>query len=71
MASRKKKVDLPVLTIVEMPKWKTKILDVITSVLFPGEKYFVLTISETGFTTDGKGKYTDDETGIEIDLSSK
>ena len=70
MASRKKKTDLPVLVIVEMPKWKAKIIDVVTSVLFPGEKYFVLTISETGFTTNGKGKYTDDKTGVEIDLSN-
>jgi hypothetical protein len=69
VASRKKK-DLPVFTVVDMPKWKTKILDVITSVLFPGQRYFVITLNETGFTTNGKGKYKDTGTGVEIDLSN-
>lgn len=65
---RKKKVELPVFTIVDMPKWKAKIVNVITRILFPGEKYFLITISQTGFTTDGKGKYTDEKTGLTIDL---
>ena len=66
--AKKKKVELPVFAIVDMPKWKAKIVDIVTSILFPGEKYFVLTIQGTGFTSDGKGKYKDDETGVEIDL---
>jgi hypothetical protein len=65
----KKKKDLPVFAIVEMPKWKAKIVDVVTSILFPGEKYFVLTIHETGMTTNQKGKYTDDK-GNTVDLSN-
>jgi hypothetical protein len=65
---RKKKEQLPVLAIVEMPAWKAKIIDIVTSILFPGEKYFVLTISETGFTSNGKGKYTDDK-GVTVDVS--
>jgi hypothetical protein len=48
-----------------MPKWKSRILDVITSILFPGEKYFVLTINETDFTYDGT-HYYDLETGEKI-----
>ena len=52
--ARKKKSDLPVFAIVTMPKWKSKILDVIVGILFPGELYFVLTIQETGMTTNGK-----------------
>ena len=48
----KKKQDLPVFAIVDMPKWKAKIIDVVTSILFPGEKYFVITIHETGFTSN-------------------
>ena len=65
--ARKKKVDLPVFAIVDMPKWKAKIIDVVTSILFPGEKYFVLTIHTTHMTTDGKGKYTDDKwTTVEL-----
>lgn len=70
MASRKKKADLPVFTIVDMPKWKAKICDIVTSILFPGEQYFVLTITKTSFTTDGKGKYTDEKTGLTVDLSN-
>lgn len=66
---RKKKEQLPVLAIVEMPKWKERIIDVVTSILFPGEKYFVLTIKETGMTSDGKGKYTDDR-GVTVDVSN-
>ena len=62
---KKKKQSLPVFSIVEMPKWKSRILDVITSVLFPGEKYFVLTINETDFTYDGT-HYYDLETGEKI-----
>jgi hypothetical protein len=65
----KKKQDLPVFAIVDMPNWKAKIIDVVTSILFPGEKYFVLTIVETGMTSNGKGKYTDDR-GISVDLSN-
>ena len=65
--ARKKKVDLPVFAIVDMPKWKANIIDVVTSILFPGEKYFVLTIHTTHMTTDGKGKYTDDK-GTTVEL---
>ena len=67
--AKKKKEELPVFTIVDMPKWKAKIVDVVTSILFPGQKYFVLTMSGTGYTTDGKGKYTDKKTGLTVDLS--
>jgi hypothetical protein len=70
MTTKKKKEELPVFTVVDMPKWKAKIVDIVTSILFPGEQYFVLTITKTGFTSDGKGKYTDDKTGVEIDLSN-
>ena len=65
--ARKKKQKLPVFAIVDMPKWKAKIIDVVTSILFPGEKYFVLTIHTTHMTTDGKGKYTDDK-GTTVEL---
>jgi len=64
----KKKKDLPVFAVVDMPKWKAKIIDVVTSILFPGEKYFVITIHETGLTSDGKSKYTDKKTGLTIDV---
>ena len=65
----KKKNDLPVFVVVEMPQWKTKIIDVITSALFPGQKCFVLAVNKTHMTTNGKGKYTDDR-GVSVDLSS-
>ena len=70
MTKKKKKEELPVFAIVDMPRWKAKIVDIVTSILFPGEQYFVLTMTTTGFTTDGKGKYKDDKTGVEIDLSN-
>ena len=65
--ARKKKADLPVFAVVDMPKWKAKICDIVVGILFPGEKYFVLTIQNTYMTTDGKGKYTDDR-GITVEL---
>lgn len=68
--AKKKKEELPVFAIVEMPKWKAKICDIVVGMLFPGEKYFVLTITDTGFTSNGKGKYTDDKTGLTVDLSN-
>jgi hypothetical protein len=52
MSKTKKKDALPVFAIVEMPKWKERIIDIVTSILFPGQKYFVLTIQETGMTSD-------------------
>ena len=64
----KKKQDLPVFAIVDMPKWKAKICDIVVGILFPGEKYFVLTITDTGFMSNGKGNYTDTKTGTKIDL---
>lgn len=63
--ARKKKKSLPVFAIVDMPKWKAKIIDVVTSILFPGEKYFVITILETDFEHDGKNYY-DLETGKKV-----
>lgn len=63
--ARKRKAKLPVFRIVEMPKWKSKILDVVTGVLFPGEAYFVLTIDQTDFKYDGE-HYYDIETGNKV-----
>lgn len=65
MSPRKKKEKLPVFAIVEMPKWKAKICDIVVGMLFPGEKYFVLTIQDTEFETDGKSYY-DTETGTKV-----
>ena len=66
--AKKKKVDLPVFTLVDMPKWKSKIIHFFVRILFPGEAYFVVTIQKTGMTSNGKGKYTDDR-GNSVDLS--
>ena len=65
--ARKKKEKLPTFAIIEMPKWKAKICDIVVGLLFPGEKYFVLTIQETPFEYDGKDYY-DLETGKKLDL---
>lgn len=63
----KAKKDLPVFVLIDMPKWKAKILDVMTSILFPGEKYFVITLRNSFMTTNGKGRYTDDR-GVSVDV---
>lgn len=66
--AKKKKVDLPVFALVDMPKWKSKIIHFFVRILFPGEAYFVVTIQKTALTSNGKGKYTDDR-GNSVDLS--
>lgn len=66
--AKKKKVDLPVFALVDMPKWKSKIIHFFVRILFPGEAYFVVTIQKTEMTSNGKGKYTDDR-GNSVDLS--
>jgi len=50
----RKKKDLPIFVVVDMPKWKAKIIDAVTRILFPGEKYFVLTVLETGLKYEDK-----------------
>ena len=60
----KKKKDLPVFTVIELPVWKGKILDFMLKVLRIPGKAWVIGV-ETGFTYDGDS-YTDTTTNTKI-----
>ena len=60
----KKKKDLPVFAVIELPVWKEKILDFMLKVLrIPGQAWVIGV--ETGFTYDGES-YEDTATGIKM-----
>ena len=63
--AKKKKEEVPVFTIVEMPQWKSDVLQYMLKVLNVPGKPFVIAVEDTGFTSDGEN-YTDKETGIKI-----
>ena len=49
----KKKQDLPVFVVVDMPEWKTKILNVMLWFLRIKGQAWVIAVEGTGFTYDG------------------
>jgi len=55
--AKKKKDQLPVFVVVEMPEWKDKVLQFVLKLLFVKGNPYVITIDETGLITDGKGNY--------------
>ena len=61
----KKKQELPVFVVVDMPEWKTKILNVMLWILRIPGKAWVIGVEDTGFTYDGN-YYTDEKTGLKI-----
>jgi hypothetical protein len=61
----KKKQELPVFVVVDMPEWKTKILNAMLWILCIPGKAWVIGVEDTGFTYDGN-HYTDDKTGLKI-----
>jgi hypothetical protein len=61
----KKKQELPVFVVVDMPEWKTKILNAMLWILHIPGKAWVIGVEDTGFTYDGN-YYTDDKTGLKI-----
>ena len=61
----KKKQELPVFVVVDMPEWKTKILNVMLWFLRIKGQAWVIAVEGTGFTYDGD-YYTDDKTGLKI-----
>jgi hypothetical protein len=61
----KKKKDLPVFVVVDMPEWKTKILNAALWLLRIKGRAWVIAVEGTGFTYDGD-YYTDDKTGLKI-----
>ena len=61
----KKKKDLPVFVVIELPAWKSKVLDVMIKILrIPGQAW-VIGVQDTGFNYDGD-YYQDEKTGIKI-----
>jgi hypothetical protein len=61
----KKKKDLPVFVVVDMPNWKSRILDFMLILLRIPGKAWVIGVEGTGFTYDGN-YYTDKETGLKM-----
>ena len=61
----KKKKELPVFVVVDMPEWKTKVLDSMLRLMRIPGKAWVIGVEETGFTYDGD-YYTDTTTNTKI-----
>ena len=63
--AKKKKEDLPVLALVEMPQWKSDVLQVMLRLLHIPGRPVVIAVHDTELTSDGEN-YTDKKTGIKI-----
>ena len=63
--AKKKKQELPVFVVVDMPEWKSKVLDFMLKILRVPGRAWVIGIEETGFTYDGD-YYTDTTTHTKI-----
>jgi hypothetical protein len=61
----KKKLELPVFVVVDMPEWKTKVLTFALRLLRIKGQAWVIAVEGTGFRYDGD-YYTHDETGLKI-----
>lgn len=61
----KKKAELPVFVVVDMPNWKSRILDSMLWILRIPGKAWVIGVEGTGLTYDGD-YYTDKKTGLKI-----
>ena len=63
--AKKKKQELPVFVVIELPAWKSKVLDVMVKILrIPGNAW-VIGVQDTGFNYNGD-YYQDEKTGIKI-----
>ena len=63
--AKKKKEEVPVLALVEMPQWKNDVLQVMLRILRIPGRPVVIAVHDTGLTSDGDN-YTDTETGTKI-----
>jgi hypothetical protein len=61
----KKKKDLPVFVVIELPAWKSRIFDFMLKLLRVPGKAWVIGVEATGFTYDGDS-YTDTTTNTKI-----
>lgn len=61
----KKKQELPVFVVMDMPSWKSKVLQAMLQLMrVPGDAW-VISVEGTGFTTNGDS-YTHKQTGVKI-----
>jgi hypothetical protein len=68
---KEKENDLPVFTVVELPEWKTAILNFMLTVLdIPGNAW-VIAVKETGFDLTDDGYYTHRKTGVKVPKDTK
>jgi hypothetical protein len=63
--AKKKKEEVPVLALVEMPQWKSDVLQAALRILRIPGRPVVIAVHDTEFTSDGEN-YTDTATGIKI-----
>ena len=61
----KKKQELPVFVVMDMPNWKSKVLQAMLQLMRVPGNAWVIAVEGTGFTTDGDS-YTDKRSGIKI-----
>jgi len=61
----KKKKDLPVFVVIDMPEWKSRIFDFMLKLLRVPGKAWVIGVEYTGFTYDGDS-YEDEATRVKI-----
>ena len=63
--AKKKKEEVPVYALVEMPQWKSDVLQYMLKVLNIPGRPVVIAVHDTEFTSDGEN-YTDTVTGTKI-----
>ena len=63
--AKKKKEEVPVFALIEMPQWKSDVLQYMLKVLNIPGRPVVIAVHDTEFTSDGEN-YTDTVTGTKI-----
>jgi hypothetical protein len=63
--AKKKKEEVPVFALIEMPQWKSDILQAALRILRIPGRPVVIAVHDTEFTSDGEN-YTDTVTGTKI-----
>ena len=63
--AKKKKEEVPVFALIEMPQWKSDVLQAMLRILRVPGRPVVIAVHDTEFTSDGES-YTDTVTGMKI-----
>lgn len=63
--AKKKKEEVPVFALIEMPQWKSDVLQAMLRILRVPGRPVVIAVHDTEFTSDGEN-YTDTVTGTKI-----